>query len=292
MASWVQFIFNSSPDAADALSDALTEAGAAAVTFQDNADQPIYEPPVGETPLWSATQVIALFDATTSEADMRASVKPFLASELPPFKMEAVEDKDWERAWMDDFQPLCFGDRLWIVPSWHQPPQADAVNILLDPGLAFGTGTHQTTALCLRWLDKADIQGKTVIDYGCGSGILGIAAALLGAERIIAVDTDPQALAATQDNAQRNNVIVETYLPDACPAIQCDVLLANILAGPLMQLAPSFAELTHDGSDIVLSGILDSQADDVSAHYQPYFKMQKARQFDDWMRLSGVRHGN
>ncbi len=292
MASWVQFIFNSSPDAADALSDALTEAGAAAVTFQDNADQPIYEPPVGETPLWSATQVIALFDATTSEADMRASVKPFLASELPPFKMEAVEDKDWERAWMDDFQPLCFGDRLWIVPSWHQPPQADAVNILLDPGLAFGTGTHQTTALCLRWLDKADIQGKTVIDYGCGSGILGIAAALLGAERIIAVDTDPQALAATQDNAQRNNVIVETYLPDACPPIQCDVLLANILAGPLMQLAPSFAELTHDGSDIVLSGILDSQADDVSAHYQPYFKMQKARQFDDWMRLSGVRHGN
>lgn len=290
--AWVQFIFNSSPEAADALSDALSEAGAAAVTFQDSADQPIYEPPVGETPLWSATQVIALFDATISEADMRASVKPFLASELPPFKMEAVEDKDWERAWMDDFQPMCFGDKLWIVPSWHQPPQTDAVNILLDPGLAFGTGTHQTTALCLHWLDKADIQGKTVIDYGCGSGILGIAAALLGAERVIAVDTDPQALQATQDNARRNDVTVETYLPDACPQLRCDLLLANILAGPLMQLAPLFAKLTHDGSDIVLSGILDSQADDVSASYQPYFKMQKARQFDDWMRLSGVRHGN
>lgn len=290
--AWVQFIFNSSPEAADALSDALSEAGAAAVTFQDSADQPIYEPPVGETPLWSATQVIALFDATISEADMRASVKPFLASELPPFKMEAVEDKDWERAWMDDFQPMCFGDKLWIVPSWHQPPQTDAVNILLDPGLAFGTGTHQTTALCLHWLDKADIQGKTVIDYGCGSGILGIAAALLGAERVIAVDTDPQALQATQDNARRNDVTVETYLPDGCPQLRCDLLLANILAGPLMQLAPLFAKLTHDGSDIVLSGILDSQADDVSASYQPYFKMQKARQFDDWMRLSGVRHGN
>lgn len=288
--AWVQFIFNSSPDAADALSDALSEAGAAAVTFQDNADQPIYEPPVGETPLWSATRVIALFDATTSEAEMRASVKPFLTCELPPFKMEAVEDKDWERAWMDDFQPMCFGDKLWIVPSWHQPPKADAVNILLDPGLAFGTGTHQTTALCLRWLDKANIQSKTVVDYGCGSGILGIAAALLGAERVIAVDTDPQALAATQNNAQRNNVTVETYLPDACPSLQCDVLLANILAGPLMQLAPIFAELTHAGSDIVLSGILDSQADAVSATYQPYFKMLKARQFDDWMRLSGVRH--
>lgn len=288
--AWVQFIFNSTPDAAEALSDALSEAGAAAVTFQDSADQPIYEPPIGETPLWSATQVIALFDATTSETDMRASVTPFLAGELPPFKMEAVEDKDWERAWMDNFQPMCFGDQLWIVPSWHQPPQPDAVNILLDPGLAFGTGTHPTTALCLRWLDKADIKGKTVIDYGCGSGILGIAAALLGAARVIAVDTDPQALEATLDNAKRNNVSIETYLPNACPQLQCDLLLANILAGPLMQLAPLFADLTHDGSNIVLSGILDSQADDVSAAYQPNFSMQKARQFDEWMRLSGVRH--
>lgn len=288
--AWVQFIFNSTPDAADALSDALSEAGAAAVTFQDSADQPIYEPPIGETPLWSATQVIALFDATTSEADMRASVTPFLAGELPPFKMEAVEDKDWERAWMDNFQPMCFGDQLWIVPSWHQPPQQDAVNILLDPGLAFGTGTHQTTALCLRWLDKADIKGKTVIDYGCGSGILGIAAALLGAARVIGVDTDPQALQATQENARRNNVTVETYLPQDGPALQCDLLLANILAGPLMQLAPLFAELTHAGSDIVLSGILDSQAEDVSAAYQPHFNMQKAQKLDDWMRLSGVRY--
>lgn len=288
--AWVQFIFNSTPDAADALSDALSEAGAAAVTFQDSADQPIYEPPIGETPLWSATQVIALFDAITSEADMRASVTPFLAGELPPFKMEAVEDKDWERAWMDNFQPMCFGDQLWIVPSWHRPPQQDAVNILLDPGLAFGTGTHQTTALCLRWLDKADIKGKTVIDYGCGSGILGIAAALLGAARVIGVDTDPQALQATQENARRNNVTVETYLPQDCPALQCDLLLANILAGPLMQLAPLFADLTHENSNIVLSGILDSQAEDVSAAYQPHFNMQKAQQLDDWMRLSGVRY--
>ena len=288
--AWVQFIFNSTPDAADALSDALSEAGAAAVTFQDNADQPIYEPPLGETPLWSATQVIALFDASTSEAAMRAAVKPFLIGELPPFKMEAVEDKDWERAWMDNFQPMCFGEKLWIVPSWHQPPQNNAVNILLDPGLAFGTGTHQTTALCLHWLDKADVKGKTVIDYGCGSGILGIAAALLGARRVIGVDTDPQALQATQENARRNNVTVETYLPQDCPALQYDLLLANILAGPLMQLAPLFADLTHDGSNIVLSGILDSQAEDVSAVYRPHFNMQKAQQFDDWMRLSGVRY--
>ncbi|MCX4189880.1 50S ribosomal protein L11 methyltransferase [Methylophaga sp. OBS3] len=288
--AWVQFIFNSTPDAADALSDALTEAGAAAVTFQDNADQPIYEPPVGETPLWSATQVIALFDANVTEADMRAAVKPFFQGELPPFKMEAVEDKDWERAWMDNFQPMCFGDQLWIVPSWHQPPQADAVNILLDPGLAFGTGTHPTTALCLRWLDKAAVKGKTVIDYGCGSGILGIAAALLGAERVIGVDTDPQALEATQDNAERNGVTIETYLPKDAPQLECDLLLANILAGPLTELAPLFATLTHTKSDIVLSGVLDTQADMVQNAYLPYFTMDEPAQLDEWMRLSGVRH--
>jgi ribosomal protein L11 methyltransferase len=289
--AWVQFIFNSSPDMADTLSDALSEAGAAAVTFQDNADQPIYEPPVGETPLWSATQVIALFDATTSEADMRASVEPFLASELPPFKMEAVEDKDWERAWMDDFQPMCFGDKLWIVPSWHEPPQPDAVNILLDPGLAFGTGTHPTTALCLQWLDKADLTGKTVIDYGCGSGILAIAAALLGANKVIGVDTDPQALEATQANAQRNGVIIETYLPQHCPTVECDLLLANILAGPLMELMPRFIELTRPDTQLVLSGILDVQADAVSQHYQSEFEMNKAVVLEEWVRLSGVRHG-
>ena len=290
--AWIQFIFNSSPDAAEALADALSEAGASAVTFQDNADQPIYEPPIGETPLWSATQVIALFDATTREDTMRLAVESFLDGELPPFKMEAVEDKDWERAWMDNFQPMCFGDKLWIVPSWHQPPQPGAINIMLDPGLAFGTGTHQTTALCLQWLDKANVTGKTVIDYGCGSGILGIAAALLGAERVIAVDTDPQALQATKDNAERNNIAIETYFPETCPPLQCDLLLANILAGPLMQLAPLFAKLTQRWGDIVLSGILESQAEEVSMTYQPFFAMQKAKQFDDWIRLSGVRNDN
>ncbi|THF53551.1 MAG: 50S ribosomal protein L11 methyltransferase, partial [Methylophaga nitratireducenticrescens] len=252
--AWIQLIFTSSPQQAEALSDALSECGAAAVTFQDNADQPIYEPAIGETPLWSATSVIALFDAETDTDMLLASLKS-LISDLPDCRIEAVEDKDWEREWMDNFKPICFGEKLWIVPSWHQPPQPEAINILLDPGLAFGTGTHPTTALCLQWLDQADLTGKTVIDYGCGSGILAIAAALLGANKIIGVDTDPQALEATQANAQRNGVIIETYLPQHCPTIECDLLLANILAGPLLELMPRFLELTRPQSQLVLSGL-------------------------------------
>ena len=192
---------------------------------------------------------------------------------------------------MENFKPICFGEKLWIVPSWHEPPQPNTVNILLDPGLAFGTGTHPTTALCLQWLDKADLTGKTVIDYGCGSGILAIAAALLGANKVIGVDTDPQALEATQANAQRNGVIIETYLPQHCPTVECDLLLANILAGPLMELMPRFVELTRPDTQLVLSGILDVQADTVSQHYQTEFKMDNAVVLEEWVRLSGVRHG-
>ena len=288
--AWIQLIFTSSPQQAESLSDALSECGAAAVTFQDNADQPIYEPTIGETPLWSATSVIALFDAETDTEALLTALRSQIG-ELPDHRIEAVEDKDWEREWMENFKPICFGEKLWIVPSWHEPPQPDAVNILLDPGLAFGTGTHPTTALCLQWLDKADLTGKTVIDYGCGSGILAIAAALLGANKVIGVDTDPQALEATQANAQRNGVIIETYLPQHCPTVECDLLLANILAGPLMELMPRFVELTRPDTQLVLSGILDVQADTVSQHYQAEFEMDNAVVLEEWVRLSGVRHG-
>lgn len=288
--AWIQLIFTSSPQQAEALSDALSECGAAAVTFQDNADQPIYEPAIGETPLWSATSVIALFDAETDTEALLTALRSQIG-ELPEHRFEAVEDKDWEREWMENFKPICFGEKLWIVPSWHQPPQPEAVNILLDPGLAFGTGTHPTTALCLQWLDKADLTGKTVIDYGCGSGILAIAAALLGANKVIGVDTDPQALEATQANAQRNGVIIETYLPQHCPTVECDLLLANILAGPLMELMPRFVDLTRPDTQLVLSGILDVQADTVSQHYQAEFEMDNAVVLEEWVRLSGVRHG-
>ena len=182
--AWIQLIFSSTPDGADPLSDHLSECGASAVTFQDSADQPIYEPEIGSTLLWQATNVIALFEADSDTDSIIVQLSQLMApSIIPAYRIEAVEDKDWVREWMDNFHPMCFGEKLWICPSWHQPPQPGAINILLDPGLAFGTGTHSTTALCLNWLDQADVKDKIVIDYGCGSGILAIAAALLGAKK-------------------------------------------------------------------------------------------------------------
>jgi ribosomal protein L11 methyltransferase len=287
--AWIQFIFDSTPDKAEALSDALSECGAAAVTFQDKEDQPIYEPDIGTTPLWSQTTVTGLFDAEVDTDALCNLLSAQLQQPLPSFKVEAVEDKDWEREWMKNFHPMQFGDRLWICPSWLEPPQADAVNIMLDPGLAFGTGTHATTALCLNWLDQADLKGKYVIDYGCGSGILAIAAALLGAEKVIGVDTDPQALEATQANAERNGVHIDTYFPEDCPDLPCDVMVANILAGPLQSLAPRLAALCKPGADIALSGILESQAQDVSAAYEENFFMDAPSQREDWIRLTGKR---
>lgn len=288
--AWIQFIFDSTPDAADALSDHLQECGASAVTFQDNADQPIYEPEIGTTPLWAATNVVALFDAETDTDMILSMLASMIAPQsLPNYRIEAVEDKDWVREWMDNFHPMNFGDRLWICPSWHTPPQHDAVNIMLDPGLAFGTGTHPTTALCLNWLDQDDVKDKVVIDYGCGSGILAIAAALLGAKKVIGVDTDPQALEATQANAARNGVEIDTYLPDDCPDEPCDLLLANILAGPLQSLSERLANLTKAGAPIVLSGILDVQANDVSQSYQAWFDMEPPVLKDEWIRLVGYK---
>ncbi|MCL4141317.1 UNVERIFIED_CONTAM: hypothetical protein GTU68_021013 [Idotea baltica] len=191
---------------------------------------------------------------------------------------------------MANFHPMCFGEQLWICPSWHQPPEPNAINILLDPGLAFGTGTHPTTALCLNWLDQAQVKDKVVIDYGCGSGILAIAAALLGAKKVIAVDIDPQALEATQANAKRNGVDIATYLPTDCPTVTADLVIANILAGPLQSLAPTLVQLSKLNADIVLSGILDSQALDVSNVYQAWFNMQAPTQKGEWVRLNGQRH--
>jgi ribosomal protein L11 methyltransferase len=211
---------------------------------------------------------------------------------LPEFRAEILEDKDWERAWMEHYQPMRFGQRLWVCPSWREPPEPDAVNLLLDPGLAFGTGTHPTTALCLEWLEGQALNAVQVIDYGCGSGILGIAALLLGAHHVMAVDIDPQALTATADNLARNRLPSErlsTYLPLNAPKRQADVLLANILAGPLCELAPTLAERVRPGGRILLSGLLSQQADQLISTYSRWFAMDAPAEREGWIRLSGTR---
>ena len=288
---WLQLKLASTPDAAQRLSDLLSDAGALAVTLQDAADQPLYEPPPGATPLWSQTWVTGLFDAEADLQAVLADLRNTLGEHDLPHVISPLEDKDWEREWMDNYHPMRFGTRLWICPSWHQPPDVDAVTVMLDPGLAFGTGTHPTTALCLEWLDAHDVVGKHVIDYGCGSGILAVAAAKLGAQQVWAVDYDPQALHATTLNAEKNTVstFIHTVLPNDLPRQPTDIMLANILAGPLIELAPLFAELVRPSGAIVLSGILNTQADAVLQRYQPWFDMAPATERDEWMRLSGVR---
>ena len=288
---WLQLHIETQSEHVTQLSDVLSELGAISVTWQDNADDPFYEPPPGETPIWPYTLVVALFDV---ESDMQAIqgslTKQFSKQVLENLKLEALEDKDWVRNSMDQFEPLPFGNRLWIVPSWHAPPHADAVNILLDPGLAFGTGTHATTAMCLRWLDEHVPLHKTVVDYGCGSGVLGIAAGLLGAKEIYAVDNDSQALLATDENADKNQVeCLSSWLPEELPPLQVDLLLANILAGPLQQLESTFTTLMKPGAQLVLSGILNTQATTVLEHYRGHFDMAIYAEQDEWVCLAGTK---
>ena len=291
---WIQVRLDTTSDHAEILEDLLLEAGACAVTLQDAKDQPVYEPELGTTPLWQNTVVVGLFDAQTRTDELI----PFLEANagLAPFphhKIELVEDKDWEREWMTHFHPMQFGQRLWVCPSWKEVPDPNAINLMLDPGLAFGTGTHPTTALCLRWLDQQEqLNEKEIIDYGCGSGILAIAALLLGAHSAVGVDLDPQALEATLENARRNQIPagkLAVFLPGDEPDEQADVVLANILAGPLTQLAGKLASLTRTGGSIALSGILAEQADDIIKTYEQWFIMDDPITFDGWAMLSGKR---
>lgn len=290
--SWLQLKIDTTKAQAPVLEELLETLGAAAVLMEDSADQPLLEPPPGATPLWDATRVIGIF---TVDSEMDAIIEFLegqLGEALPTHRVEVLEDKDWVRAWMDHYHPMRFGDRLWVVPSWTPPPQPDAVNLLLDPGLAFGTGTHPTTALCMEWLDSLDLQGKTVIDYGCGSGILAAAALLLGAKEAWCVDNDPQALTATRNNAEHNGVgeRVHVFMPDDMPDMQADVIVANILAGPLAMLAPVMAAHSHAGTHIALSGIIRPQVDELREVYGEWFDMDGlAIKEEDWCRLSGIR---
>ncbi|MEQ2027075.1 50S ribosomal protein L11 methyltransferase [Xenorhabdus szentirmaii] len=290
---WIQLRLNTTGQQAEALGDELVESGAVSVTFQDSHDTPIFEPLPGETRLWGDTNVIGLYDA---EMDMKAVVSQL--EQVPQLgkgfihKIEQLEDKDWEREWMDNFHPMRFGNRLWICPSWREVPEPDAVNVMLDPGLAFGTGTHPTTSLCLQWLDGLDLAGKTIIDFGCGSGILAIAALKLGAKRAIGIDIDPQAIQASRDNAERNGVSdqLTLYLSKDQPNdLECDVVIANILAGPLRELAPIIGSLPKSGGLLGLSGVLASQAEGVAQAYDNEFIIDPIAEQEEWCRITGIK---
>lgn len=288
---WIQINATVPEHLVEPLSDVFMDANAASVTFIDAEDQPIFEPEIGTTPVWSLTKVTALYDAEVDSQAIIEFVKEALAEVAPfEFKAEALEDKDWVRAWMENFKPMQFGQNLWIVPSTMQAPNPNAINLILDPGLAFGTGTHPTTALCLTWLDGHAPKDQTVIDYGCGSGILALAAQKLGAKEVWGTDIDPQAITASIDNAQRNQADMTFALVANFNPPLADTLLANILAGPLKDLAPEFSRLLKPQGTLILSGLLTTQAADLIEFYQTLnFKFVEKMDNDDWSLLCFTR---
>ena len=271
---------------------AIEAQGSLAITLLDADDVPILEPGVGETPLWPDLVLTALFPAECDQLELLIALDPLIDAQiLRTAKFAQVDDKDWTRVWMDGYHPMQFGRRLWIVPTTHEPPDPEAVNIRLDPGLAFGTGTHPTTALCLEWLDGLDLAGKTVLDFGCGSGILAIAALKLGAAHAYGVDNDPQALLASQSNAQRNGVQDRfTVLSDRSPAPPpCDVLIANILLPPLLALKALLAQGCKAGAPAAFSGMLAGQEKDLIPAYKGLFEGFDVKQQGDWIRVAAKR---
>jgi ribosomal protein L11 methyltransferase len=292
--AWQELSLTTTAEHAQSLGDQLLLLGAEALTLKDAGDQPIYEPALDTTPVWKETIVVGLFDENhVMEPILSYLEKQQTAGILKNIRIVAVADEDWERRCLEDFKPLQFGKRLWICPSWITPPDPTATNIILDPGLAFGTGTHPTTALCLEWLE-ANFQTtmETVIDYGCGSGILAIAALKLGAKKVLAVDYDPQALLATRRNAETNELSpaqLDVSLPHEFLSQPIDLLMANILAQPLIDLVELFANLIKSNGKILLSGILKEQVEQIKAIYSPWFVMQEPTFKQEWAALAGIR---
>ncbi len=294
--TWLQISVELPGEDPQRLAASLEAAGALAVTFESGDRDALYEPPPGETPLWARTRVVGLFAGDTQVAAVRGALTRSLGRPGLEVRVAPLPDQDWERAWLCDFHPMRFGARLWVCPGGACAPDPGAVTVSLDPGLAFGTGTHPSTALCLEWLDGADLSGRAFVDYGCGSGILAIAAAKLGAAPVWAVDHDPQALQATEANAVRNGVSakVRVYAPaDREPAGPAHgavrVLVANILAGPLEALAGRFADHLAPGGTVVLAGILAEQAHGVMRAYEHWFTMEHRRSREEWALLVGCR---
>lgn len=275
-----------------AVEAAFLAAGALSVTLSDSRDDPVLEPAPGEVRLWPATRLTALFAGEASSAALLVDIARAAGVPLQRLRVETVPERAWEREWLKDFRPLRFGRRLWVAPHHAAVEAADALVVRLDPGLAFGTGTHPSTALCLEWLDAHPPCGQDVIDYGCGSGILALAAARLGARRIECCDIDPQALLATAENAAANGLQARLCIrkhPEEL-AGAADLLLANILAGALCELAPRLAALLRPGASVVLAGLLESQQAEVAAAFAPWFDVAPFARRDGWIGLAGARH--
>ena len=290
--AWQQIKVNVEAKYAEALGDLLSNLDAQAISFIDAKDTPMYEPKPGEILLWPDTQVMGLYEAKDNLTDVVKNIQAnFSFISNSQIVIDQLEDKNWEREWMDDFHPMQFGKRLWICPSWKEIPDITAVNIKLDPGLAFGTGTHPTTRLCLQWLDSVDLTNKVVVDFGCGSGILAIAALKLGAKKVIGIDIDPQALIASKDNAKRNDVAdrLYLYLPENQPELQADIVIANILASPLKELSSIITNYCANSGKLVMSGILHEQYQSVVQAYENHFNFEPAVFEGEWTRLNGTK---
>ncbi|WP_315076160.1 50S ribosomal protein L11 methyltransferase [Acinetobacter guillouiae] len=295
---WLQIHITVEQAQVDFTETLLSSLGAVSVTLDDAENQDLLEPLPGETPLWNKVIVTGIYAQEEGEDIDVTALETFIRTQLPtePMRSEFLEDQVWERSWMDYYEPIQIGEKYWIVPEWIEPPEADAVNIKLDPGLAFGTGNHASTFLCLQWLGKTDVKDKVVIDYGCGSGILGVAALLLGAKKVYATDIDPQAVLATKQNAELNGVLENLYvgLPEEFNAEfknqQADILVANILAGPLMSLAKEFSTLIKSEGEFALAGVIEEQVTDVSSIYSEFFDIVEVEKREEtWYRISGSR---
>ena len=293
--SWQQFVMDLGGLDPEAVGAYLDEHGALSVTLTDAGDKPVLEPAPGETPLWADIRLTALFDNSADVPAIAAGLEQALGLPVPPdFQIETLDDRDWEREWLRDFGAMQFGERLWVLPGDADAPDG-AVTVRLDPGLAFGTGTHPTTALCLEWLDGRQLDGRTVLDYGCGSGILAIAAIRLGARAATALDIDPQALTATRTNARFNAVeaAIDVTGQDPPESARYDVVVANILAGPLLSLAESLSMRLSSGGELALSGILSEQVNKIQDAYGPWISFDapayRSQGDQTWARLTGIR---
>ena len=289
---WLQISFQIEKSQADLISEVLTGLGSLSITYSDTLDDAIYEPPVGQTPLWDNVTVNALFSTDVNQEDIKASI--FEICNVNALTSFILKDRVWEDECKKDFHSMKFGENLWVCPSWESQAEipSDAIIINMDPGLAFGTGSHQTTSLCLEYLDNNPPKNIDVIDFGCGSGILAIAAAKLGALRVLAIDNDPQAVISSKDNIINNKcegIIKTIHSEDEIDFEGCDLLIANILTNPLIKLAPTFADLVNPDGEILLSGILKKQVDRVVGCYSEYFTNFEVSNIDEWYRVTGTR---